>query len=79
MKPVLKPNLRALRIQTGLTRYQLAQILDISFKTVAAWERGLQQPRMSASKFSLLCQTLNCSIQGLALAIEQTFHDEQGE
>jgi DNA-binding XRE family transcriptional regulator len=72
-----KPNLLALRRRAGLSQKQLSVIIDVKRQTISKWERGSTQPKMSGAKFLVLCQTLNCSIEGLALAIEQTFIDEQ--
>jgi transcriptional regulator with XRE-family HTH domain len=65
-------NLKELRLEVGLTQYQLSQILDVRIKTVSDWERGLKQPRMSGAKFLLLCQTLNCSLEELVFALEES-------
>jgi transcriptional regulator with XRE-family HTH domain len=62
--------LKDLRIQTGLTQYELSEILEVRGKTVGEWERGVTQPRMSAAKFLLMCNTLNCSLEELVSAIE---------
>jgi transcriptional regulator with XRE-family HTH domain len=62
--------LKDLRIQTGLTQYELSEILEVRGKTVGEWERGVTQPRMSAAKFLLMCNTFNCSLEELVSAIE---------
>lgn len=63
-------SLKELRIQTGLTQYALAETLGIRQGTICDWERGTNEPRISVSKVLLLCQTLNCSLEELVLAIE---------
>jgi transcriptional regulator with XRE-family HTH domain len=63
-------SLKELRIQTGLTQYALAETLGIRQGTVCDWERGTNEPRISVSKVLLLCQTLNCSLEELVLAVE---------
>jgi DNA-binding transcriptional regulator YiaG len=65
-------NLKELRLQVGLTQHKLSQILDVRLKTVSDWERGLKQPRMSGSKFLLLCQTLDCSLEELVAALQES-------
>jgi transcriptional regulator with XRE-family HTH domain len=63
-------SLKELRIQTGLTQYALAETLGIRQGTVCDWERGTNEPRIPVSKVLLLCQTLNCSLEELVLAVE---------
>jgi transcriptional regulator with XRE-family HTH domain len=65
-------NLKELRLQKGLTQEKLAIILDVRVKTVSDWERGVKQPRMIPSRMLFLCQTLNCSLEELVLAIEES-------
>jgi transcriptional regulator with XRE-family HTH domain len=65
-------NLKDLRLQEGLTQEKLAILLDVRVKTISDWERGVNQPRMSPSRMLFLCQTLNCSLEELVLAIEES-------
>ncbi len=63
-------NLKDLRLEVGLTQYQLSQILDVRVKTVSDWERGVKQPHMPPPKMLFLCKTLHCSLEELVLAVE---------
>jgi DNA-binding XRE family transcriptional regulator len=63
-------NLKELRLEIGLTQYQLSQILDVRVKTVSDWERGVKQPHMPPVKMLFLCKTLHCSLEELVLAVE---------
>jgi DNA-binding transcriptional regulator YiaG len=63
-------NLKELRLEVGLTQYQLSQILDVRIKTVSDWERGVKQPHMPPPKMLFLCKTLNCSLEELVFAVE---------
>jgi transcriptional regulator with XRE-family HTH domain len=63
-------NLKELRLEVGLTQYQLSQILDVRIKTVSDWERGVKQPHMPPLRMLFLCKTLNCSLEELVLAVE---------
>ena len=63
-------NLKELRLEIGLTQEKLAHILDVRVKTVSDWERGVKQPHMPPTKMLFLCQTLHCSLEELALAVE---------
>ena len=71
-------SLKELRIQTGLTQYALAETLGIRQGTICDWERGTNEPRISVSKVLLLCQTLNCSLEELVLAVEVARNKDQG-
>ena len=63
--------LKELRRQAGLTQYELSQILDVREKTVSEWERGVTEPHIPPKKVLLLCDTLDCSLDELVIAIEQ--------
>jgi transcriptional regulator with XRE-family HTH domain len=68
--PTSTRSLKELRIQAGLTQYALSEIIGVRQGTVGDWERGDTDPRISFSKVLLLCQTLNCSLEELVLAVE---------
>jgi transcriptional regulator with XRE-family HTH domain len=59
-----------LRKQTGLTQRQLADALDVTITTVSNWETGATRPLLNPSKMLKLCQTLKCSLEQLADAVE---------
>ena len=57
MQPIRRTNLIKLRVEHGLTRKQLAEILDISEVFVAKIEYGLENPsRNTALKFEAFYQ-----------------------
>jgi transcriptional regulator with XRE-family HTH domain len=69
--------LKDLRVNAGLTQYELALILDLRGNTISEWERGLTEPRIPIRKVLLLCQTLDCSLDDLILALDETKNTSQ--
>jgi transcriptional regulator with XRE-family HTH domain len=63
-------SLKELRVKAGLTQYALSEIIGFRQGTVGDWERGTTEPRIPVSKVLLLCQTLDCSLEELVLAVE---------
>lgn len=61
----------SLRKQAGLTQRQVAQALDIQTQTVGSWEKG-GVPHLPPSKIKKLCEVLNCSLDDLIEAFEES-------
>jgi len=51
-------NIRALRERRDLTQDQLAELLDVSQKTVSSWEIDRTEPKMGM--IERICMVLNC-------------------
>ena len=60
----------SLRKQAGLTQRQLAIRLDVTITTVSNWETGVTRPLLNPAEMLKLCQTLKCSLEQLADAVE---------
>lgn len=43
---MFKDNLKQLRIEMKLTQKQLAEKLNVSFKTISHWENGYSEPSL---------------------------------
>ena len=64
--------MKELREKAGLTRAQLSEKTDISFRTIEAYEQGRKDINGAKLKTLLkLCQTLDCSLSEL-LTDEET-------
>ena len=57
----------ALRRKAQLTQRQLAEILDVTIKTVSAWERGEHEPRLTLTQTTKLMEVFQCSLDELIL------------
>ncbi|NEP02450.1 MAG: helix-turn-helix transcriptional regulator [Symploca sp. SIO2E9] len=71
--------LAQLRKRAGLTQRKLADIVDVTIKTVSAWERGEHEPYLTLTQTKRLLDGLQCSLEELLVAIErqtQTGEDE---
>lgn len=44
---MFKDNLKQLRIEMGLTQKQLAEIVNVSLKTISHWEQGYSEPNIN--------------------------------
>ena len=63
--------LAKLRKRVGLTQRKLADALDITIKTISAWERGVVQPRLTFAETKQLMDVLQCSFDELLEATSQ--------
>lgn len=71
--------LAQLRQRAGLTQRKLADILDVTIKTVSAWERGEHEPCLTLTQTKKLVDGLQCSLDELIAAMgreNQTGEDE---
>ena len=55
--------IRALREARGMTRYELAQAVEVSYQAVAQWENGVMVP--SADKLPTIAALLECEVNDL--------------
>ena len=60
--------LAQLRQRAGLTQRKLADILDVTVKTVSAWERGEHEPYLTLTQTKRLVDGLQCSLDELIVA-----------
>ncbi|MBO5954636.1 MAG: helix-turn-helix transcriptional regulator [Clostridia bacterium] len=60
---MFKDNLKNLRKLKGLSQQQLAEKLNVSFKTISHWELGYSEP--SLSMLTRLKEILNASYEEL--------------
>ncbi len=60
--------LAQLRQRTNLTQRKLADILDVTIKTVSAWERGEHEPYLTLTQTKKLVDGLQCSLDELIAA-----------
>lgn len=72
-KYTLQPNkepltLGKLRQRANLTQRQLADILDITIKTVSSWERGVVEPRLTFAEAKKMMEVMQCSYEELVEA-----------
>lgn len=58
VKPV--PRISQLRIEAGLTQFELAQLLDVTESTVANWESG-RSATVWLDRFVKLCKIFDCT------------------
>ena len=63
-----QPTLAKLRQRAGLTQRQLADALNITVKTVSAWERGVGEPHLTIGETQQLMSILQCSFEELVEA-----------
>lgn len=57
--------LKKLRERAGLTQRKLADALDVTIKTVSAWERGVGEPHLTISETQRLMDILKCTFEEL--------------
>jgi transcriptional regulator with XRE-family HTH domain len=57
--------LKKLRERAGLTQRKLADALDVTIKTVSAWERGVGEPHLTISETQRLMDVLQCTFEEL--------------
>ena len=57
--------LAELRQRANLTQRKLADILDVTVKTVSAWERGEHEPYLTLTQTKRLVDGLQCSLDEL--------------
>ena len=60
--------LAQLRQRANLTQRKLADILDVTIKTVSAWERGEHEPYLTLTQTKKLVDGLECSLDELIAA-----------
>jgi transcriptional regulator with XRE-family HTH domain len=60
--------LAQLRQRANLTQRKLADILDVTVKTVSAWERGEHEPYLTLIQTKKLVDGLQCSLDELIAA-----------
>ncbi len=60
--------LAQLRQRANLTQRKLADILDVTVKTVSAWERGEHEPYLTLIQTKKLVDGLQCSLDELIVA-----------
>lgn len=63
-KYTFKENLKLLREERGLTLVDLSEIVGLSRSSISNWERGLQEPSLSAAV--KLADFFNVSLDFLA-------------
>ncbi len=61
-----------LRKRAKLTQRKLAEALDVRQGTISDWERGLAIPHLRPSQLKRLMETLQCSLDELIEAYENT-------
>ena len=64
--------LKQLRERAGLTQRQLADRLNITIKTISAWERGVTEPHLTISETQRLMDVLQCTFEELLEATSQS-------
>lgn len=47
---MISKNIKTLRIESKLSQKELANLLDVSYKTVSHWESGYTEPSIDAIK-----------------------------
>jgi DNA-binding transcriptional regulator YiaG len=55
-----QPSLGDIRRRANVTQRKLADKLNVTVKTVSAWECGEHEPRLTPQQLALLLETLNC-------------------
>ncbi len=60
--------LAQLRQRANLTQRKLADLLDVTIKTVSAWERGEHEPYLTLIQTKKLVDGLQCSLDELIAA-----------
>jgi transcriptional regulator with XRE-family HTH domain len=68
-----------LRKQAGLTQLELANRLNIRPQTISAWEHGQSIPHLSPTKFKILLESLNCTVDQLIEVFEQPIRPQSPE
>lgn len=63
--------LAKLRKRAGLTQRKLADALNVTIKTVSAWERGVGEPHLTISETQRLMDILQCTFEELLEATSQ--------
>ncbi|MBD1933454.1 MULTISPECIES: helix-turn-helix transcriptional regulator [Cyanophyceae] len=71
--------LAELRKRAGLTQRKLADILDVTIKTVSAWERGEHEPCLTLTQTKKLVDGLQCSLNELIVATGKQLSTEEEE
>ena len=65
--------IKAQRLANGISRQELANVLDVKYETVRKWEAGLAQPRPQL--YGTICTALRCDEAYLVLGVEQSVLD----
>jgi transcriptional regulator with XRE-family HTH domain len=63
--------LAKLRKRAGLTQRKLADALNVTIKTVSAWERGVGEPHLTIAETQRLMDILQCTFEELLEATSQ--------
>ncbi len=53
------------KIRGNITQSELGQVIGVTGNTVARWERGEQQAKLTPAQFKKLCKFLAISIEDL--------------
>ena len=74
-----KSNLKDIRASRGLTQKMLADLLNVSDRTVSSWEAGRTEPNMGMVE--QMCKALNCKKSDLIGVgpVDYAITDEKGE
>lgn len=65
-------DMEALRERVGLTREDVARLLDISETSIRNWETGRTEPTMTPAKYVAILNVYQCSPQELADATQKS-------
>lgn len=60
--------MRIKRQRKEVSQKDLARALQLSNKTISAWETGESVPKLTPTQMLILCEKLDCSLQELAEA-----------
>lgn len=58
MKSNIGKNLKAIRLQKGLTQSELGKKMDVDARTISSWETDRTEPKIA--QVQRLCNVLNC-------------------
>jgi len=62
-----------LRKSRNLTQKQVADFVCVTDQTVSNWETGRSEPRLTPKQTLSLCRILQCSLEELVEAVQDTF------
>ncbi len=63
MKMCFAENLKTLRINSGITQKQLAEMLNVDQRTISAWEKQVCEPDFNT--LAKLCEIFNEDFNGI--------------
>jgi len=66
----MKISLRGARANAGLTQQEVAKIMDVSTKTIQAWENGKTQPKPASVR--MFAEVCNVGVDDIFLPTELT-------